>query len=155
MKRILLFGFAAVFAALLFGCIGGGQEQGLQNGMGVQQAVPQKCVATMKDGSVITYYFDGKGNMRAESNQDGESTVLIYKEGVQYMKINGNPQCDWTSTQLDEEGESEGIAGLSNVGYMETGGNLKMECTNMPVDESMFTPSGKVCSLEDMLGGMQ
>ncbi len=165
MNKVLLLGGAVLFAALLFGCIGGEPNQGPGigtpaggGGMQVQQAAPQKCVIMDKEsGYQYTYYFDGKGNMRMEATMEGEHVVMITKDNMVYQAVSGDDsQCDWMSIEMGTQGGTLGITGYDDINNIEmVQPQLSVDCTNIPLDESMFTPSGKICSMEDMFGAYQ
>lgn len=152
------------------GTQGGGNQTGGQQGgtglggMGYAQLValgkPVQCTIRMTDkrgiSSTTTLYLLG-GMMRAETQIENETVVMISKNNVGYIKVDrgiyGDVECDWISishTYANYSGWSQTISpeDLKNMP------STSFECVPAIFGNEKFETQGRVCTFEEIMQQM-
>ena len=151
---------------------GGDDFAGLDYAGVMALGLPGECdVTTESEGQTlqVKIYFDGAGNTRSEVPMDEQETgcrkfVVIQKTGKIYIgcdtsKYPPGTDCDWMMMESEAESgtssmesEIEFGEGSFNTDYSDVPAS-KISCKPWVLDSSKFNPSGKACTIQDLMQG--
>lgn len=154
------------------GSAGGDDFAGLDYAGVMALGLPGECdVTTESEGQTlqVKIYFDGAGNARSEVPMDEEETgcskfVVIQKTGKIYIgcdtsKYPPGTDCDWMMMESEAESgtssmesEIEFGSGSFDTDYSDVPAS-KISCKPWMLDSSKFNPSGKACTIQDLMQG--
>ena len=141
------------------GGAGGAVSEQIGNlGEALAQSVPMECTATITDQGVTTttHYWVKSGNMRAETQTNGQTMVAIVKNKKVYLSASAmgtmpeGVKCDWIEFE-QQPSKSEPESYSTAVEDYRNPENVKVECHPSVFGDEKFATLGKICTMNDLI----
>ncbi len=162
-SKYLSFIALAVVSVLLIGC--GGTSGTIDSFEKISKAIESgksmKCVISMADANAgipmdMVYWVKGK-DMRIESTVQGMSNTMVQKGDTSYMRpqamFGGKSDCDWVSIDDSDEDYDDSEEDFDFELY-DNDPIYNVKCFAESFGADKFDVSGKVCTMEEMMGAM-